>query len=119
MEKILKEKINLTLDLTRIKTGASKLKHIRNSGIFMATNSNIDALEKEINEKLGDELKVIKPRVLAPQLIISGLTHEYSAEDLWLEIRETNHGFDEDDKISVVYHIRNWHLETKKNGLIY
>lgn len=99
VERIIKEKVNLV----NIKTGVSKIKHVRNSGIYLATQCDINVLQKEIHEKLGDDFKVFKTKEPKPQLIISGLSREYSADELWLEIKETNSGFDSNDSIEVVH----------------
>lgn len=99
VEKVVKEKV----DLVGIKLGVSKLKHMKNSGIFMATPSDVDILEKEVSTKLGEGFKVFKPKAPTPQLVISGISREYGEEELWTEIKETNPGFCSDDSIKVVH----------------
>lgn len=110
VERLVKEKVNLV----SIKTGVSKIKHISNSGIYLATSSDVEILQKEISSKLGEDFKVFKPKEPTPQLIISGLSREYSADELWLEIKETNPGFNSDDSIKVVHHRKNRYGETRE-----
>lgn len=100
VEKMVKSKVNLV----SLKTGVSKIKHTKNSGVFLAASSNVEKLEKELNNQLGEDFKIFKPKTPAPQLIISGISREYSPEELWLEIKETNQGFDDADSINVVHH---------------
>lgn len=100
VEKLVKEKVKLV----NIKTGVSKIKYTKNSGVFLATSADVEKLEKEVIEQLGDDFKVFKPKAPSPQLIISGISREYSPEELWHEIKETNHGFSDTDAIKVVHH---------------
>lgn len=114
IERLVKDKV----DLVKIKTGISKLKHVRNSGVFLGTCCDTDILKKEIMEKLGEDFTVSKPKEPTPQLIISGLSREYTSEELWQEIKETNHGFNSADTINVV-HQRKKHHEDKRESWYY
>lgn len=101
LEKIIKENINLT----EVKTGVTKLKHISNDRIFLGTQTTKDSevIEKIIMEKLGSKVKVSHPKKIMPQLIISNIEKEYNEQELWEEIKSTNHGFDDQDQIKMVH----------------
>lgn len=101
--KDVEEKIKKSVNLASIKCGVSKMKHIQNSGIFIAT-ANTDPLEKELTTKLGPGYTVSKPKPRVPKLILSGLSREYSEEELLNEVRETNFGFNPNDSFKVVHH---------------
>lgn len=115
VEKMVKSKV----DLVGIKTGVSKLKHIKNSGIFLATASNVDQLETEVRQKLGDDFKVYKPKTPTPQLIISGISREYKDDELWQEIKQTNPGFVEEDSLKVIHHRKKSNIARKTESWYY
>lgn len=101
--KDVERKIKESVNLVSIKCGISKIKHIQNSGIFIAT-SNTEPLEKELNAKLGSGYTVTKPKPRLPKLILSGLSREYDEEELQNEVKETNFGFNSEDTFKVVHH---------------
>lgn len=101
IEKTIKEKV----DLVQAKTGVTLIKHISNDRIFLATQTESDSksLEKIVSEKMGPEFRVSQPKKILPQLIISNVEKEYEEENLNEEIRSTNAGFDEQDRVKIVY----------------
>lgn len=110
VEKKIKESVNLV----SIKCGVSKIKHIQKSGVFIATN-NVEPLELELNKKLGADFTVTKPKQRLPLLLLSGLSREYTEDELIHEIKETNYGFDKDDIIKI-QHKKKRFMGPKKPG---
>lgn len=68
---------------------------------------------------MGDDFEVFKPKTQVPQLIISGISREYSTEELWLEIKETNSGFVDEDFIKVVHRRKNVDVKRKIESWCY
>lgn len=83
--------------------------------MFLGTSSPSESkdLEKLIAKKLGPDYNVTQPRKVYPQLIISNIEKEYSEDELWEEIKSTNHGFKDEDQIKLV-HTKNY---KNKQGL--
>lgn len=101
IERVIKEKV----DLCRINIGVTRLKHLKGSGIFLGTKTKEDSgkLEAEAKAKLGDSFKVFLPKPIIPELIITNLEKMYSNEQLMEEIRATNFGFNDEDKLKIVH----------------
>lgn len=100
-EKAIKEKV----DLMKISTGVTRLKHLKGAGVFLGTKSAEDSgkLEAEAKARLGDSFKVFLPKPILPELILSNLDRVYSDQELMDEIRETNFGFNAEDKLKIVH----------------
>lgn len=101
VECLVKQKVKLA----QINVGVSKIRRVQSSGIFMATTSTDDCnkLEKEVKQVLGEEFNIFQPKPILPELAISNLSKEYNDDELMEELKCTNAGFCEDDKLKIVH----------------
>lgn len=110
------EEIKNKIDLTKIGVGVTLKPCYRGEGCFMSTFSNVDsvALEKKVNEQLGDQFTVRIPTEKRPQLILNGVKKDYTEEELAKEIILANQGFNEEEAAYIkVVHKR---LKKTMNG---
>lgn len=101
IEKVFKERV----DITKAKIGITRLKYLKSGGIFLGTKSAEDRgkLEEEARAKLGNSFKVVLPKPIIPELILRNISKTYSDEELMEEIKETNPGFNGEDKLKIVH----------------
>lgn len=101
VEKAIRSNINLR----DIKVGVTRVKHLRNRGVFLGTSSSANShiLEKEISKKLGEDYDVSQPKPALPKLVLSNIDRKYESEEMMEEIRSTNPGFDVNDGIKIIY----------------
>lgn len=101
----IESKIKQTVDLKSIKIEVKKIKTITNQRVFLGTADETECktLEKELVEKLGEDCKVSLSKPITPQLILTNIEKDYSEKELWLEIKETNYGFGDNDRIKSVH----------------
>lgn len=98
--------IRNSLNLTKINTGVTKIKHVNNGGVYIGVSSGNDLkkLKNEAVSVLGAEYDVVIPKVRLPKVIIRGVSKEYDYKEFVSELIQTNHSLDDNDVIQVVHH---------------
>lgn len=98
--------VRSALNLMKINTGVTKLKHVNSGGVFLGARNEDDLkkLELEAANVLGNNFQVYVPKPRHPKVVIRGIDKEYNYENLVEEIKQTNPGFDTEDSIKVVHH---------------
>lgn len=117
VEKAIRNNINLR----DIKVGVTRVKHLRNRGVFLGTSSaaNSNILEQEISKKLGGNYEISQPKPSMPKLVLSNIDKKYESDEMLDEIRSTNQGFDDNDGIKIVHAKSYSHEKEKKEKWLY
>lgn len=98
--------IRNSLNLLKINTGVTKIKHVQRGGVFLGARNRDDlqTLTLETKKLLGKNFEVYIPKLRCPKVVIRGIGKEYAYDDFLNELIGTNPGFDDEDFIKVVHH---------------
>lgn len=98
--------IRTSINLLKINTGVTKIKHVQNGGVFVGARNSSDLLKlrQETEKVMGNGYDVYIPKFRRPKVVIRGVQKEYNYDDFRNELIGTNPGFDDDDALKVVHH---------------